>query len=124
MLQKLICPDVKLEISRKRFSDSGAILREERGTIGTSFPLGTFMHETMTMLQIDPTKFPIPFIQYFANIGTFPMLFRPGIHPIVSRIAGQWRQAPPLACGSVPACRMVGTEGLTTRRRDIMNGQI
>ena len=124
MLQKLICPDVKLEISRKRLSDSGAILQEERGTTGTSFPLGTFMHEAMTMLQIDPTKFPIPFIQYFANIGTFPMRFRPGIHPIVSLIGGQWRQAPPLACGSVRACRMVGTEGLTTRCKDIMKGQI
>ena len=124
MMQKLICPDAKLDISRKRLSDSGAILQGERGAISTSFPLGTFMHEAMTMLQIDPTKFSVQFVQYFANIKTFPVRFCQGIHPIISLIGAQWREATPIPCGSVRSCRMVGTEGLTTRRKDIMKEQI
>ena len=85
-----------------------------------SFPV----RERVLTLQIDSTKFSIRFVQYFANIKTFPVRFCQGIHPIIPLIGAQWREATPIACGSVRSCRMVGTEGLTTRRKDIMNEQI
>ena len=124
MMQKLISPDAKMEISPKRLSDSGAILPNEAGPCDASSSIGCFIHEAMILLQMNPGHFSGNFSGFLLNMARFPVRFCQGIHPIISLIAPELREAKGTSCGSARDCRITGAAGFTTRQRDIMKTQI
>lgn len=122
MLQKAISGREHLKTNRSRLSDSGVILPPEPvPQCLPSMPLGSFIFEAAMILQLDPRKLQPSARAMVLTADQFPK--RP-VDPqflLRSMVKGEIVETD---CGSTRSSRMTDVGGLTTRKRDIMAGQI
>ena len=122
MMQKILFAKPKIPGSRKRLSDSGAILPlADQNECFPSFSLGGFLWEAAFALKLDLRRFPPCLQHFFAQASQHASRYRPG-KEIIPALIGKPR--PITSCGSTVACRMTDVSGMTTRKRDILASQI
>lgn len=122
MMQKILFAKPKIPGSRKRLSDSGAILPLVcQNKCFPSFSLGGFLWEATFALKLDLGRFSPCLQQFFAQASQHASRYRPG-KEIIPALIGKPRAK--TSCRSTGACRMTDLSGMATRKRDILASQI
>ena len=121
MMQKMLMGKEKVQGNRKRLSDSGAILPRAESVCLPSLPLGGFVFEATVALGLEKRRFPEPVHAIFQQCSQLPNRCRQGQHLLVSMIGKPGVQR---ECGSTVSSRMTNVAGQTTRKKDILAGQI